>query len=442
MKRLAYSFIALCFVSACGGGGGGSSPSAAPPAPTVNVSGNDGTYWIDEEIEIRFSVNNMDGSTISYTVSNFEEGYDFTLDSTNGIFKTITGQFTDPGEYSLTVTATDGAGKTASRAFQFDVHTVITGDTFVENGDGRNLNGRISRDGNFAIYQQWGSDEEQQRGVWQGHSLLCSGQLQVDIEEYSGVAECKGKFPRGQASSGYYYGLTELDRIEVEGVNTTGTVRFYEADGSLLETWADLYISTDQYQENDVWPTNNELIGTYIPVAARLQYDFSTDLAEALALEANLGYWPYWVENVNPNWNERPQFKINSDHSFSTVTPPEGSSACTFSGGLSNLSLAEYAIVHGAKGGTGWQRRVMGMDYVASGCNNFGNLTGSLSFDQSSGPALVSPAWFTGEEGRTLYLYVHGSGNDRPFTFWMRKICEGDGTPTAYNTAVYGLSCT
>jgi hypothetical protein len=247
MKRLAYSFIALCFVSACGGGGGGSSPSAAPPTPAVNVSGNDGTYWIDEEIEIRFSVNNMDSSTISYTVSNFEEGYDFTLDSTNGIFKTITGQFTDPGEYSLTVTATDGAGKTASRAFQFDVHTVITGDTFVENGDGRNLNGRISRDGNFAIYQQWGSDEEQQRGVWQGHSLLCSGQLQVDIEEYSGVAECKGKFPRGQASSGYYYGLTELDRIEVEGVNTTGTVRFYEADGSLLETWADLYISTDQY---------------------------------------------------------------------------------------------------------------------------------------------------------------------------------------------------
>jgi hypothetical protein len=327
-------------------------------------------------------------------------------------------------------------------AFQFDVHTVITGDTFVENGDGRNLNGRISRDGNFAIYQQWGSDEEQQRGVWQGHSLLCSGQLQVDIEEYSGVAECKGKFPRGQASSGYYYGLTELDRIEVEGVNTTGTVRFYEADGSLLETWADLYISTDQYQENDVWPTNNELIGTYIPVAARLQYDFSTDLAEALALEASLGYWPYWVENVNPNWNERPQFKINSDHSFSTVTPPEGSSACTFSGGLSNLSLAEYAIVHGAKGGTGWQRRVMGMDYVASGCNNFGNLTGSLSFDQSPGPALVSPAWFTGEEERTLYLDVHGSGNDRPFTFWMRKICEGDGTPTAYNTAVYGLSCT
>ena len=442
MKELSASLLALCLISGCGGGGGSSAPPA-PPAPSVNVSGNAGAYWIDEEIEIRFSTSNMDRSTISYTVSNFEDGYDFTLDSSNGVFKTITGQFTDPGEYSLTVTATDGAGKTASRSFQFDVHTVITGRSFVEyQNDGRGLNVRVSRDGNFAMFQQWGSEEERQKGLWEGNSLLCNGVLEVDIEEYSGVAECRGKWPRGQAESGYYFGLTNLGRIEVEGRNTTGTVRFYELDGSLLETWTEVYLTTEEYEQNDVWPTNNELIGTFIPVAALLQYDYSIDLMEAQVMADSLGYWPYWEELIEVNWNERPQFKINNDHTFSAVMPPEGSSACTFSGQLNEASLDEYAIVHGAKGGTGWQRRMMGMSYAATACDGFGHLTGTISLNQSSGGGLMNASWLTNSEGdRSLYLYVYGPGDDRPFAFWMRKICEADGTPTAYNTATYGLSC-
>ena len=164
MKEIGAAILLLCLVSGCGGGGGGSSAPPTPPPPSVNISGNAGSYWIDEEIEIRFSTSNMDRNTISYTVSNFEEGYDFTLDSSNGVFKTITGQFTDPGEYSLTVTATDGAGKTASRSFQFDVHTVITGRVEVEyQNDGRLPYARVSRDGNFAFGSSGGpkkSDKE------------------------------------------------------------------------------------------------------------------------------------------------------------------------------------------------------------------------------------------------------------------------------------------
>ena len=443
MKELGAAILLLCLVSGCGGGGGGSSAPPTPPPPSVNISGNAGSYWIDEEIEIRFSTSNMDRNTISYTVSNFEEGYDFTLDSSNGVFKTITGQFTDPGEYSLTVTATDGAGKTASRSFQFDVHTVITGRVEVEyQNDGRLPYARVSRDGNFAVWQQWGSEEERQRGVWQGNSLLCNGMLEVDIEAYSGVAECRGKWPSGQAESGYYVGLRELGRIEIEGLNTTGTVRFYEPDGSLLETWTDVYLSTEDYEQNDVWPTNNELIGTFIPVGALLQYDYSIDLYEAISEADSRGYWPYWQEILKLNWNERPQFKINNDYTFSTVMPPEGASACNFTGQLNEVSLDEYAIVHGVKGGTGWQRRMMGMSYAASGCDGFGDLTGTISLNQSSGGGVIETSWFTNSDGdRSLYLYVHGPGDDRPFTFWMRKICEGDGTPTAYNTEIYGLSC-
>ena len=79
MKELSALVLVLCLISGCGGGGGSSTPPA-PPSPSVSVSGNAGSYWIDEEIEIRFSTSNMDRSTISYTVSNFEEGYDFTLD--------------------------------------------------------------------------------------------------------------------------------------------------------------------------------------------------------------------------------------------------------------------------------------------------------------------------------------------------------------------------
>ena len=125
LRLFSVALIAIC-LSACGGGGGGGG-SAPPPQPSVTVSGNNGTYWQDDTISISFSVRNMDTTTVSYGVTGSLGNNNFVVDSSAGTFRTIDDDWTESGDYSLTVTATDGGGKTASRAFQFTVDTVMTG---------------------------------------------------------------------------------------------------------------------------------------------------------------------------------------------------------------------------------------------------------------------------------------------------------------------------
>ena len=88
MTRYRNCFLAftLLLVASCGGGGGG---GGAAPSPSVTVSGVKANYWQDETIAISFSVANMDRTTVNYSISGLDEGYDFTLDSKAGTFRTV-----------------------------------------------------------------------------------------------------------------------------------------------------------------------------------------------------------------------------------------------------------------------------------------------------------------------------------------------------------------
>ena len=116
--------------------------------------------------------------------------------------------------------------------------------------------------------------------------------------------------------------------------------------------------------------------------------------------------------------------------------PPESFIACTFSGQLNEACLDEYTIVHGTKGGTLWQRRMIGMIYAASVCDGLGHLTGAISLNPPSIRGLMNTSWRPYSDGdRSLYLDVYGPGDDRPFALRVQRICEAEGTPTAYNGA-------
>ena len=99
----------------------------------------------------------MDTSTVSYAVTGSLGNNNFVVDSSAGTFRTVDDDWTESGSYSLTVTATDGGGKTASRAFQFTVDTVMTGyyevcdpiQGCVEEG-GRSVFIEATRDGIFS----------------------------------------------------------------------------------------------------------------------------------------------------------------------------------------------------------------------------------------------------------------------------------------------------
>ncbi|WP_040817879.1 putative Ig domain-containing protein, partial [Aequoribacter fuscus] len=114
MTRYRNCFLAftLFLVASCGVGVGDKliDTASSPSSPSVTVSGVKANYWQDETIAISFSVANMDRTTVNYSISDLDEGYDFTLDSKAGTFRTVSDQYTDAGEYSYTVTATDGSG--------------------------------------------------------------------------------------------------------------------------------------------------------------------------------------------------------------------------------------------------------------------------------------------------------------------------------------------
>jgi hypothetical protein len=242
----------------------------------VSISGNAGTYWQDDAINIRFSASNMDITTVSYTVAGSLGNNNFVVDSAAGTLTDVVDDYIEAGEYSLTVTATDGQGKTASRAFQFTVDLVATGVLRVCDATygcyspgGRDMFIETARNGQMALTARWLDDRsgyfdsQTHFGVFDFRALTCSGRLNIAGESASGSMDCKGWLPSVD-ENGQINGYYEIARIELDaGLSTSlgGSLSFYDNSGLLIESWEDA--SNEVVDQYEGWPTNAELIGEY-----------------------------------------------------------------------------------------------------------------------------------------------------------------------------------
>jgi len=391
MTRYRNCFLAftLLLVASCGGGGGGAAPS-----PSVTVSGVKSSYWQDEAITISFSTANMDRTTVNYSISGLDEGYNFTLDSKAGTFRTVSDQYTYAGEYSYTVTATDGSGKTASRSFQFRVDAVVTGSRFFIKDD-RSLFISRSRDGltaAFAAANPYG---------YRVDNLICFGETSVNGAAWSGTLNCGG-----QLCNGFFCGPVSRAQIESD-VNDqgTGSIVFYRSDGAQVEIWSESEAYSEEIEDFRGWPTNTEIPGRYLPVVIAHQYDYTYPRGSQIS---------FWDDTL-----VMPEIVIGSDYKIVTEVPASNTSACVLNGEIGQLALDEYDLVHGDKGES-WRnsKRQISGELQATNCSDVGVRSSGISIDQPIGPFM---AQLDRLDGGGLVLRFHGSGVDRPFIFAALK---------------------
>ena len=456
-KRFLCALLLGVGISACGGGGGGG--SSTPAQPSVTVSGNAGQYWQDEPIEIRFSTQNMDASTITYSVSNYEEGYDFTLDTTAGTFRTLDGLYTDAGDYALAVTATDGMGKTASKSFQFSVNAILTGRIEINEPSPvgtatRQLIAYSSREGVFSLTLPNVYEYTDREGIFfVAQNFICTGKLQVSGALFEGDSDCAGQLPRqidfgGNFNNGppAFFGeeFESVARITVSGdVNDqAGSIAFYNAQGGIVETWETRYstISLNDRALLPYWPSNTQLQGRYVIVEAMAQY--------SAALTPSNGDGVNGVRLLN--LAESPQFEIAPDQRLNPV-----GSDCSIEGQLSTESINEYASVYEGTKGNNWRDvyRVMSADYRALGCGALPTIVPAeeladlgeepISINQSAGKVNIATLLFDSlgtNQNSDILLSFQGQGDDRPFDFLAVKICDSFGDPTPI-TEVIPIPC-
>lgn len=408
MTRYRNWFLAftLLLVASCGGGGGGG--GGAAPSPSVTVSGVKANYWQDETIAISFSVANMDRTTVNYSISGLDEGYDFTLDSKAGTFRTVSDQYTDAGEYSYTVTATDGSGKTASRSFQFRVDAVVTGSRFFYKEDKSVVISR-SRDGLTHITANRAGFDAAIRG-YRVDIMLCFGETSVNGAAISGTLNCGGRLFTPS-------GFETVSRAQIEtDVNDqgTGSIVFYGSDGAQVEIWSESEAYSEEREDFRGWPTNTEIPGRYLPVVIAYQYHYGYSFEE---VNAGLfdAYGPYDIVDM-------PEIVIGSDYKIVTEVPASNTSACVLNGEIGQLALDEYDLVHGDKGES-WRnsKRQISGELQATNCSDVGVRSSGISIDQPIGPFLAE---LNRTDGGELVLVFSGAGVDRPFTFAAVKISD------------------
>ena len=409
---------ALALVGALAAGGGGGS---SPPPPSVIISGNEGEYWQDEEIRITFSPSNMDSSTTSFSVSNL--GYDFVVDTSRGVFTAKTDTYTDAGEYSFTVTATDSAGKSASRSFQFKVNATITGSYSVQspNTSLRSFM-RAARDGAF-FFQFVGFDESDLVDGYPKRKVLrCRGDLTINGSRVSGDGDCGGFLARSGPNRYDNYDMQlandfrAVDRISLDlDINDlTWSFEFFGADGGLVERYTDPYIedlpTSDFLGAPYSWWTNSELVGEYRLLNVANEYE------------------------GNGSWGSSNNFRIvvNSDHTISTLDNDEN---CRLSGEFSQAALDGYGFVHGSDKGLIWRvgERVMSGPVETSGCAISSDAAQTrLPLNQPLISSVITPFWLpisynydTDIPWEDPMLLFSGKGASL-----FIKVCEADGSPT------------
>lgn len=459
IQRLTVILAVLALLQACGGGGGGSS---APPSPSVSISGNAGTYWQDDAVNIQFSASNMDLATVSYTVAGSLGNNNFTVDSQTGSFKDVADDYIEAGDYSLTVTATDGQGKTASRSFQFTVDLVATGvldvcdPSFGCGNSIRDITFFTTRDGKVGISGLWldlsqyqGFDGLNYYGAFGFRALTCFGSAEIDGEVLDGNANCGGYLPIVDASDPQTpTDFVEISRVDFE-VNSSGqgNVEFYNEGGELVDSWLD---AANQELENyEGWPTNSDISGQY--VAVRLDYQYS-HFVYADLYQVTQSFDLIAASVMDDGFIN---LVIDSSHQIQGGFTRDGVTTCSISGNLSPLALSEYESVHSSRGSP-WrtQYRVMSADILASGCdqsvfNSFeerfvGTEPGYAMNQSSPGAHITASKGYNtifAPDTYAEFLRIGGNGDGEPFTVSFLKICDANGVPESYNQDFFWGDC-
>ena len=435
-----------------GGGGGGGGVASTPPSPTISVQGNKGVYRQDEPVVIQFSASNMDQNTLSWSVANFDDDA-FKLDSSNGVFRSVESDYetskswltTTAGEYSLTVTATDGNGKTASRSFQFRIDLIPTGyfiayEPQMAGTAERTLHIDFTRDG-LAFMQAFGYRGTQDSVIYGGlmtENLTCFGDSQIVGAKLDGTVNCGGKIASQLYDSYRYWNDTGGEIYISEEFNDVGSITFslvmdeyndlrgsinlYSPAGGLLESWDSRFLSEQDFGQGFWVAPNEDLAGRYVAYAADSQYTTTVTYPDG-RFSRDL----FWGSLM---------LDIATDYSFSS--PPQ--QACQITGSMDQVSIDEWiTVTQNPEGGhiRNNRQRIMGADYSAIGCNELG--TGGTVFgenpinlNQSSGPALIGVlerGGISDWENKIDGLVITGAGTTGPFRFDLIKVCEPDGNP-------------
>jgi len=443
-------FLVTLSIQSCGGGGG----SSPPPAPSVTISGNEGTYWQDDAVNIRFTTSNMDTSSVSYAVTGSLGENNFEVDSEAGTFKDVADDFIEAGKYSLTVTATDSGGKTASRSFQFTVDLVATGALQVCDpsfGCGNSIREILfftTRDGKVGISglsldlsQYQGFDGVNYYGAFGFRQLTCFGNAAIDGIILQGSASCGGYLPVVDGSDPEFAtDFIEISRVDFEVDSAgQGNLEFYNEAGELVDTWLDA--SNQELENYDGWPTNSDISGQYVAVSVSYQY---LHFVDAFLYQVTQDLNPLARSTmVTPLVN----LIIDSSHQMQGGFTADGVTACSISGSLTPIALSEYDSVHSSRGSP-WraQYRVMSADITANGCDQsvffsleeaVTGLEPTYNMNQSSPDAyIVASRGFNTIFARNTYadfLLVGGGGDGNPFETNFLKICDANGLPEPVN---------
>jgi hypothetical protein len=411
--------------------------------PRVKVSGNAGVYWDDQEIDIRFTVQNMDTSSVNYSIQDLEDVQGFVFDNIAGTLRAELGDRTPYGDYSFTINASDGSGKSASKAFQFRVDHAISGTYLLQDpvradlnrfGPGSNI--FFTRDGLVGVSSGHASNDAYANGEWEGYAIACLGSYTIYGADFEGSMSCGGFLPRYQGPVFGFSDFEEISRIDFVGNELAISLDFYDSVGGSIQTWSSAILDA-RFQSQ--WPSNPDLVGTYVPVGASFQYRSSAVPGQPPTPVDSLVN-TYWEDELFVNPPDKPKIIISETFELLSQTSSNGDNGCDIAGQINRDSLDEFAIVNGAKGEVD-SDRWMSIEYSAAGCDGWGELSKTLSFNQGSGKALLSPTFSFERPGDDPTLWIVGAGNDRPFSMSLRKICDRDGNPTHYNVSTYQLTC-
>lgn len=160
-------------LSACGGGGGGSSASAVP---TVSVTGPS-QVWSDEyDWSAKATAANMDLNTVGFTISGGDSWVE--INSVTGVIS-LPGETVDAGSHRFTITATDGAGKSASTTWDLQSNAFVAGVWLPSVSDGSFFAVSVTRSGELWSFSNDGVDVEE-----------CSGKFTVVGSNLDGQMKC------------------------------------------------------------------------------------------------------------------------------------------------------------------------------------------------------------------------------------------------------------
>lgn len=171
--------LSMLLLMSCGGGGGsdGNSPEGPAVSGTVSLSGP-AEVWSDEiSWTLTASAEGLDRISVSYQLD--ADGSGLTMDSTTGL---IQGAAITAGVYDLVVSASDGAGISASQSLSFTSNAFIAGHwRMARPSTGEEIEMVVSRNGRISLISYAPNG---------GISAVCNGLLEIDGDRLSGSVDC------------------------------------------------------------------------------------------------------------------------------------------------------------------------------------------------------------------------------------------------------------